>query len=282
MTAATPLMLDNTTLFIALGHRCSAAAILDRCRLAGASFPFDGIVSKLSVIRDCLETDFQELLDVRHYVKVSTKTVNVIDGVVQELLTESPWVNRHYQAASGAGGGGDLTGSSTYHLQLALTHHDLSSPQDYASFTRKIRRLREALAQGRKKVGLYVHPIMGINDFVTHKSALLDEFTRFSAFLSHRYANICGLFFILVKIRDGVGAVVPERSSTLILKTDSCSVHVIYTNRDFIDANAPFTGDCARELQTMMDIVQGTDQRRAEIARSFLEARMQAEHWTSP
>jgi hypothetical protein len=128
LTAATPLMLDNTTLFIALGHRCSAAAILDRCRLAGASFPFDGIVSKLSVIRDCLETDFQELLDVRHYVKVSTKTVNVIDGVVQELLTESPWVNRHYQAASGAGGGGDLTGSSTYHLGDQRLRHTQERP----------------------------------------------------------------------------------------------------------------------------------------------------------
>ena len=251
-------MSDNNTIFISLGHRCSTVALLDRCGLGGPSFPFDGVVSKLSVVRDCLETDFKEFLDSRHYVRIQTRTVNIIDGVVEELLTESPSVNRYYEEAARPVAGEDLTGSSTYHLQLALTHHDLSSPQDHDSFTRKVRRLRETLAQGRKKVGLYVHPILGLNDYRAQKSALLDEFAAFGGFLSNRYANIHTLFFILVKGRDGV----PADNGVLLLKTDPCSVYVIHTNPDFVDASAPFTGDCEQETQAMADII-----RRPEFSR---------------
>jgi hypothetical protein len=238
--------------FIAFGHRCSTAAILDRCQLAGESLPFDGVVSKLNVIRDCLENDFEHFLDVRNYVKVQTTTVNVIDGVVQELLTECPSVNRHYEEASRPVAGQDLTGQSTYHLQLALTHHDLHVPEDAEAFTRRIRRLREVLAQGRRKVCFYVHPLMGTDDYDRRKLDLVEELTSFSGFLTRRYTNISGLFLILVKVRDRA----PAEESALVLKTDSCSIHVVYVNQDFIDADAPFAGDYQRELQTMMDIVR--------------------------
>ena len=242
----------STTIFIALGHRCSAAAILDRCQLAAESLPFDSVVSKLAVIKDCLDTDFKEFLNVRNYTTVQTTTVNITDGVVQEILTEWPSVNRHYEEANRPVAGQDLIGSSTYHLQLALTHHDLSGSEDYAGFTRRIRRLTDVLTQGRKKVCLYIHPVMGIEDYARRKTDLLDEFTSFSAFLAQRYSNVSGLFFVLVKLRGPV----PEENSVLVLKNALCSVYVIYANEDFIDANAPFSGNCERETQTMMNIVQ--------------------------
>ena len=245
-------MRPGTTRFIAFGHRCSAAAILDRCQLAAESLPFDSIVSKLGVIRDCLETDFKEFLNVHNYTTIQTTTINLIDGVAEEILTEWPSVNRHYEEANRAVAGQDLIGSSTYHLQLALTHHDLSGAQDYAGFTRRIRRLTDLLAQGRRKVCLYIHPVMGIEDYARRRADLLDELTSFSAFLAKRYSNISGLFLILVKLRGPV----PEENTFLVLKNALCSVYVIHVNKDFIDANAPFAGNCERETRTMMDIVQ--------------------------
>jgi hypothetical protein len=247
----------STTTFIALGHRCSAAAILDRCHLAAESLPFDSVVSKLSVIKDCLETDFKEFLNVHNYTTVETTTVNIIDGVVEEILAESPRVNRHYEEANRPVAGQDLTGSSTYHLQLALTHHDLSAAEDYAGFSRRIRRLTDLLTQGRKKVCVYIHPVMGVADYASRKTDLLEEFTSFSAFLATRYRHTSALFFLLVKQRDPV----PGESSLLVLKNASCSVYLIQANQDFVDANAPFMGDCERETQTIMNIVQ-----RAEFA----------------
>jgi len=248
-------MSQNTTVFIAVGHRCSAAAILDRCQLAAQSFPFDGIVSKLSVIEDCLETDFEHFLDTRHYVKVVTRTVNIIDGVVHEIQTEEPSVNRYYEDASRPVAGEDLTGSSTYHLQLALTHHDPASLQDHQSFVRRIQRLRETLAQDRKKVCLYIHPLLGVNDYRQQKADLLDEFQDFSAFLARRYRHTHGLFFILVRSPEGA----PVPPSECLLKTDQCTVHVIHVNPGFIDASAPFAGDREREIEAMIELVRRED-----------------------
>ncbi len=247
-----PIGMGSGVIFIAFGHRCSTAAILDRCQLAGESFPFDGIVSKLNVVRDCLENDFKHFLDLRHYVKVQTATVNVIDGVVQEILTECPSVNRYYEDANRPSAGQDLTGRSTYHLQLALTHHDLLSSEDHEAFTRRIRRLREVLTQGKRKVCFYIHPLLGTNDYDKQKDDLLDAFTKFGGFLAERYTNTSGLFFILVKARDRV----PAENNVLLLKTDACAVHVIYVNPEFMDAGAPFAGNYERELQTMIDIVR--------------------------
>lgn len=245
-------MSHGNTTFIAFGHRCSAAAILDRSNLAAESFPFDSVVSKLSVIKDCLETDFKEFLDIHNYMTVETTTVNVIDGVVEEILHESPTINTHYEDKGSLAVGGGLPVGSTYHLQLALTHHDLQSPHDYETFKRRIRRLREVLMQGKRKVCFYIHPVMGINDYNELKNELIKDFTDFSAFLAKRYPNTFGLFFILVKLRKSAC----EESSTLILKNALCSVYVIYVNEDFIDASAPFTGNCEREIQTMISIVR--------------------------
>ena len=250
-------MRNSTTRFVALGHRCSTAAILDRCHLGHESLPFDGIVSKLSVIRDCLETEFKELLNVHNYTKVPTTTVNIIDGVVHEVLAELPSVNRHYEDANRPVAGTDLTGSSTYHLQLALTHHDLRSAEDHASFIRRIGRLRETLAEGRKKVCVYIHPVMGLGDYHRQKEALVGEFTRFTDFLARRYENIHGLFFILVKRTDAV----PAETSALVSKSALCSVHVVHANPGFVDASAPFSGDCEREIAALMEVVQ-----RPEVA----------------
>ena len=225
---------------------------MDRCQLRGESSPFDALVCQLNVIKDCLENDFKAFLDINNYITVNTITVNIIDGVVEECCRELVNVNRYYENANKPLAGADLTDSSTYHLQLALTHHDLSSAQDHETFTRRIRRLQDVLKQSRKKVYVYIHPIIGINDYNSQKNDLIDEFTGFSEFMAKRSSNIFGLFFILVKVKHST----TEEASIQILKNDLCSVYVIYANKGFIDAGGPFSGDCEREIKAMTDIIQ--------------------------
>jgi hypothetical protein len=250
-------MAHDPPIFISFGHRCSTAAILDNCQLGGESLPFDSVVCQLNVIKDCLENDFKEFLNIHHYAKVATTTVNVIDGVVEECCTELPNVNRHYEETHRPVAGTDLAGSSTYHLQLALTHHDLSWAVDYETFVRRIERLREVLAQSRQKIYVYIHPLLGVADFERQQHDLLDEFRSFSEFLAKRYRNMRGLFFVVVKRRDAL----PEENVVELLKTDGCRVYLVYANKDFIDSDAPFRGNCEREIEAMMGIVQ-----QAELA----------------
>jgi Putative papain-like cysteine peptidase (DUF1796) len=244
-------MSSSDTLFIPFGHRCSSAAILDRCHLCDKSLPFDSVVSQLSVITDCLTNGFDTFLDVKNYVKVSTRTVNIIDGLVEVCCDEMPNVNKYYEDAVTPGNAQDLTNHSTYHLQLALTHHDLSSADDYGTFARRCARLDVLLKDDRKKVYVYIHPIMGTSDYDKGRDRLIDTFLAFSQFMAKRSANIFGLFFMMVKPphRD-VG------SRVHIVTADSCSVYVIYVNEGFVDAGAPFSGDCEGEITLIADIIK--------------------------
>jgi hypothetical protein len=248
-------MSRGDTVYIALGHRCSSAAILDRCHLGSESLPFDSIVCQLNVVEDCLATGFKEFMDVGNYVKANTTTANHLDGVVEVWGHEMPSVNTYYEDASSLVDGEDLSNRSTYHLQLALTHHDLAQPQDYATYARRIDRLYGLLQEGKRKIGVYINPLLGLEDYRRQRDHLIDTFTNFSEFLAQRFVNMSVLFFILVKPGDAAG----EELSRRLLKNDLCSVYVIYVNRGFIDAGGPFEGNCEREMKTLIDLIQQTD-----------------------
>jgi hypothetical protein len=247
--SATP---DDDPIFIALGHRCSSAGMLDHCGRSRPSLPFDSIVCQLGVVRDCLENGFGAFLDPGNYVSTSTVTVNIIDDVIEHCCNEMPNVNRHYRDAGKSGGTREFVDASTYHQQLALTHHDLSSAEHREAFVRRIQRLHDLLAQDRRKVCVYLHPIMGANDFDRERGALVDLFVDFSEFMHKRSPGTFGLFFVLVKSGDTAAA---ERSVP-IQANDRCSIHVIHANRHFIDAGGPFSGDCAREMAAIARIIE--------------------------
>ena len=206
----------------------------------------------MDVIRDCLENGFGTFLDAKNYIRVNTLTVNIIDGNVEVCCDELPNVNRCYEDAVTLTKTEDLTNRSTYHLQLALTHHDLSSAQDYESFARRCQRLDALLNEDGKKVYLYIHPIMGINDYDKSHDGVIDTFVTFSQFMARRSMNTFGLFFIVVKREHSadVGRCIQ------ILTTDLCSVYAIYANAGFVDAGAPFSGDCESEITLIADIIK--------------------------
>ena len=248
-------MSRSNTIFIPFGHRCSTAALLDRCHLGGEALPFDSLVCQLSVIKDCLENDFRAFLDIENYTRIETRTVNVIDGVVDEFYRETPCINRYYQDASQSIPVKFPGIESTYHLPLALTHHDLSLTQDHDAYVRRIRRLHEVLAQGNKKIYVYVHPIVGINEFNSKREGLIDDFKAFGEFMGSRSIDISGLFFILVRIdKDALPA-----EPIQLLQDDSCNVYLVHVNKNFIDAGGPFGGDCEREIEIMASAIKNAD-----------------------
>jgi hypothetical protein len=244
-------MPGEETTYISIGHRCSSAAVLDRCRLGRESLPFDSIVCQLEVVKDCLENGFDAFLDPGNYVRSTTVTVNLVDDVVEFVGNEAPNVNRHYRDACKRDAGDAFVGSSTYHQRLALTHHDLSLPEHREAFSRRIARLRDLLGQDRRKVYVYIHPIMGSDHFQRERGGMVDRFVDFSEFMRRRSANTFGLFFVPVRSKGDADA----GCSTRILGNDLCSAHVIHANRNFIDAGGPFSGDCEREIEAMAGVI---------------------------
>jgi hypothetical protein len=245
-------MRSEDTTFISIGHRCSSAAVLDLCGLGRESLPFDSIVCQLDVVRDCLENGFEAFLDPGNYARTTTVTVNIVDDVVEFCGNETPNVNRHYQDARKPDRGKAFVDRSTYHQQLALTHHDLSSAEVRETFARRIARLRDLLGHDRRKVYLYIHPIIGAGDFVREGAGIVDLFVNFSDFMHKRSASTFGLFFVPVRSEDDAEA----GCSARILENDLCSAYVIRANRNFIDAGGPFWGDWEREVGAMIRILR--------------------------
>ena len=61
---------------ISFGHRCSSASFIRLLNLKSESYPFDWLVSKLDVIKDCIETKFVHFLDINNYITQNTETFN--------------------------------------------------------------------------------------------------------------------------------------------------------------------------------------------------------------
>jgi len=243
------LMATKTT-FISFGHRCSIAKILKDLNLKTESYPFDWSISKLPVIEHCIKDNFRQFMDPTNYVKLNTKTVNVIDGNWQEMWEDTALVNKYYEDPRLL-----VNGMSKYHFQLALTHYDISTDKDREYFERCIDRFTSLLASDRPKVYVYHHAIMGIREFTRKRTSLLIDFANFNDFIQTQTRNAYGIFFLLVK-----GAPNSPRIE-LYHQTSEYECHVLYVNPEFADTFAPFGGptpeDFAREVDLMNGVIKG-------------------------
>jgi len=225
---------------ISFGFRCTSASILQSLQLKTESYPFDWLVSKLDVIKDCIETKFVHFLNVTNYVEKRTETINIIDGKSSQLLcNEVAQVNTYYDT--------DVDNINTYRCKLALNHHNLNKDSDY--YQRCVDRLYELFETDVQKYYLYIHPILGMHDFQTNKDQVLDEFDEFNRFMIKQTKNIIGLYFILVMNNESV-------TSIVLKETPTYNVFIIYCNNDFLDAGATFMGQCNKEHDEIVTIIR--------------------------
>ena len=61
------------SVFCSFGFHCHASQILKRNNLKTQSYPFDWIFSNLFIIKDCIQDDFNKLLNKDYYIDSSDK-----------------------------------------------------------------------------------------------------------------------------------------------------------------------------------------------------------------
>lgn len=217
------------TKIISFGHRCSSAAFIKYgLNLKTESYPFDWLVCTLSTIRKCIESNFVEFLKLDNYVCKDMETCNITDGKKTHFRYEKMYVNTVYE---------HMETTSTFHSQLALNHKTIHDDYDY--YVRCISRLNEALASTTRKVYIYIHPIMGKNDF-KQSTSLLEEFDDFNKFICTKSTNIFGVYFIVVKSDYTTKTVKLHESPTHV-------VYVVYCHEDMADIGTPFEGPDSTE-----------------------------------
>ena len=243
-------MLDDdvpeTTIF-SLGYRCSSAGILKSMGLKYESFPFDWLISRLTVAQHCIATDFKEFLEVSNYVPKVTNTYSRMHSSIGFVCEEHILYNSFYQPEQ------HRDCSNTYMYQLAINHRDIRKPEDADYYNRCIQRLNRLLASTEMKTYLHITPVVSTHFFDMNHNQIIGEIKQFDSFIWERgNHNIRGLIFVMVINRSLDGK--PEHE--LIEQLDNeTRIYKIVVNRDFVDAGEIFMGNHGAELNFIKNMI---------------------------
>ena len=257
METKTPPKIPTT--FFSIGHRCSASGILKKLKLKMDSYPFDWIVSNLSTVRHCMETDFVEFLNPDNYICQKTFTANILDTRVIPICDETPEINTFYDMELKHSHVGIRKMENTYWKALAITHHSMSEKEgDIEYFKRCVFRFREyimASGIGEKKRYVYIHPYVGVYEYDFYKHAIRKEWKEFSEFMGGKLGEVRGMFIIPVFLDKGVGnrEVVWEE---LFRSQWGVGWKVEISNWVFKDGGETFSGEYEQELRSFEAMIR--------------------------
>ena len=234
-----------------VGYRCSSAGILKHMGLKHESFPFDWLISRLPIIKDCIQTNFFHFLNRENYKKVITQTIHYSQSLSSNLFIcdEHLLYNRYYQDKFN---NKEMlipwclhTPNDTYAYYLALNHRNILCDEDHEYFKRAVERFDRMISSNeeKEKMYLYINPVLTAEEYNTMKKELLSEFISFQLYMSslNRSSKMYGLFIIIVKAAEGV--IFNPSSNTENIDTNKeigYSIHIVYTHTDFIDAGKIF------------------------------------------
>lgn len=240
------------TKIFSLGFRCTSAAILKRLNLKNESFPFDWLISRLSVIKDCITNNFKEFINIQNYENRHTNTYEMADSNKHFVCDEYLKINKYYQPEE------LMQAENSYKYYLAMNHHDICEPHGNDYYNRCIKRFNELLTENTKKIYIHIAPLTAFDNYVIKKNEVIDEIVEFDNFLyNYTNKNTKGIVFIMVKdetLQEKVERLYKE------IKETGTQIHVIYTNRDFIDAGEVYMGNYYHEMKYIESIILQTMQ----------------------
>jgi len=242
---------------ISLGFRCSVAGMIKRMGLKTESHPFDWLISRLHVIQDCIETNFNFFLHREQYIKLHTKTFEHKESSERFICDEHIIMNRHYQPETNL-----AYPMNTYKYNLAMNHRNLVENQDdYDYYIRCVERFKNVIKSRENKMYVYVSPLYTMEDFHVQTDQIMQEIYDFQSFLQKQIVfdesnesikteplqMIRSLYFIMVKNE------LNNKPHISVLYDNETGSHYKYkilllqTNDGFIDAGETFMGNYYEE-----------------------------------
>ena len=225
--------------WFSVGHRCTSAQLLMDLKIKIESHPFDWIVSKLETVEHCILDNFKEYITLSNYERVITHVMNIIDNNIIKVYNDDMCIykNKYY----------DKDDNTIFNqFKLANYYQRLFDDTDY--YKRCIQRFNQLLLSEHEKGFLYIHPIIGINDYTNTHEELFLKFIHFKKFMDTKTTNLIGVFFIIVKTKDEY----TNRHDKYIDNT--LAIYTIYTNNCFMDSHTPFAGNYQTEYKLMQEL----------------------------
>jgi hypothetical protein len=222
------------------------------------------MISRLPIIKDCIETRFAYFIDPKWYVKKQTHTMHYHEGttpVPMKICDETIYENIHYtnkyqtQTPKSIKIPKPLSieNGDTYAHLLAINHRNINEPETQAYYERCIERFLYYWDSPTKPVvGIYIHPTISETEYQHQSNDLQNEFREFYEKTMPKHWS--AVFFIIVRTTHPYPITdhIPECLQT-IYKDDTNNpdensnshsryirIYVVYTNRDFVDAGEIF------------------------------------------
>jgi len=243
--------IEKKLILFSVGHRCTSASLIKELRLKFESYPFDWVVSKLDVVLHCVKDDFCQYLNQDNYRELYSETFNLCDGEKRHICHENISFNNFYETEFNHDTGNPTDFSfGTYGMKLAMTHHNITTEKDKGYFERCVTRFRKILNLPQRKFFLYVHPLLGINQFEETSYSLLLYFMEFVEKFKQYTTNIFGIFFICVKNEER------KNQIETMFENEEMIVFVLYTNQNLIDGGGVYDGDFYNEQYTILITIE--------------------------
>ena len=245
---------------ISLGYRCSVAGILKKMGLKYENFPFDWLVSRLSVIKHCIEDDFQEFFRLENYQEKCTLTISNTNEVCNMFYQPTHPIN-------------------AYQFHLAMTHHNIiHNPKDYEYYKHCVDRFRKEFKNvpqqngdgsnlNASKMFMYISPLFTIEEYQQYGEIALRECYDFQRFLERKMNEgnssslleepvIRSLYFIM--LLDNL-----ENYPTLTVlheetnnKKYKYKIYLLKTNHQFVDEGETFMGNYKEEQELIENSIR--------------------------
>lgn len=255
-------------IFFSLGYRCSSAGILKYLNIKQESYPFDWLISRLPIIKDCIETDFQHFLKKENYKQNETQTIhyNKKDELKKILIcNESIIYNTYYQKKFN----NDefyipaplKLPLDTYAHSLALNHRNILNDDDYDYFKRCIERFHIMIQNPCPKKYLHIHPVISIEEYEKNKGNIIQQFIDFHHFISSIQITslMKGLFIIIVRTHydNPITNYLSNILEKINTEQENLHIYILYTHSEFIDAGEIFMqNNNELETSTLINLVK--------------------------
>jgi hypothetical protein len=239
---------------ISFGYRCTSAGILKQLGIKNCSYPFDWIISRLNIIKHCINDNFKEFLKIENYEYRKTDTISyyLINDELQKVLIcdELIYFNTFYQTLFNNDNifipNHISYPNDTYSHYLAMNHYNMNSENDYDYFNRCISRFNNLMIEEVDKLYVHISPTMSIHEYNNNKDSLIEEFITFHSFIKtvNQVGSISGLFILVVRteheypITNYVSSIIENINTEFHDK--ECSINVLYTHNRFLDAGEIF------------------------------------------
>ena len=250
---------------LSLGYRCSSAGIIKSLGLKTESYPFDWLVSRLPIIEHCIQTDFLEFLNPDNYKCATGVTNNYTskDPASQQwICNELFCFNEYYELPQWQQERMKYylpqpisPERDAYGYKLMMNHRNIKKTQtDQEYFARCVERWKSISA--KKRLALYIHPVIFYEEFLSIKSELIGELKRAYQSISITHTHD-GIYIIPVKTpfeyptNHCCKYVLEEQPDDPMFPR--CRICILWTNLNFIDAGEIFMGNSYVETYVVKD-----------------------------